>query len=543
MSKNVLILVLLCLILASANLTQKVSASSPKLGIDPLLVERAVTPGNSTSYIVNVQNEDRFQSITLGVAVADLYENINGVYNLIPAGTSNYSLAEWVTFDPEILVIPPASSRQVRVTVTVPRGMFGGRYGAIVLSSVDDQSGGASAPFGFRMASFLELEIVGGAVRREAYISDFTIQPSSALPSIKQRIGDHGIVYSAEVSNTGNIHIIARGSLMIQTAEGRTVARYPMGGGRGIILPENTVALRSVTGQNLPPGEYVARAIIEYGGRRPAVTEVDFSISEQDIDMRAQSTAPLSRFVVEPEQVDIAVRPGAFSSTILELTNRGSEAIEVDSRILPLEFSIYGEFLPEQERGSAPDWITVTPSTFTIAPGRTQRIRLSLRPPREADGGYYGDLLFVSQGDGGTTEIGSNILVFVGNEISKLGRVDIIDIQQHPDYINFDASFTNEGNFHVNVAVDFVLRQVFARYEEEETGRIVPRRTEPLTSITLPTSANPVLPNTSRAFSFQIPTTLAVGTYELAIRVDYGGNEPAVIELPFSIEGGDDLDE
>ena len=547
MGRNLRILLTLFSILTiGLLLIGETEAQSPSLAFDPLLIERSVKAGGTLSYYISIQNENLFESITLEMTPCDITEDINGTYNLVPAGTSNFSLAEWVTVEPQVVTIPPASERSVSVTVKVPRGISGGRYGAIAISP---REGGTyslgqsqQVPFKFQMASFLELQISEGAMRREAYISDLNVRPSSEVPSIRQQVGDGAIVYSAEVTNAGNVHVVARGNLVIQTEEGRTVARYPMGGGRGLVLPEATVALRSVTGPNLSPGKYRAKAIIDYGGSRPAVADVAFLVTESYVEGKTEEAKPLSRLVVEPGELEITARPGAFSSAIIELTNRGEEAIEVDSRIMPLAFSLQGEFLPEEERGEAPEWVEISPSTIAIEPGRTKRVRLSMRPPKEADGGYYYDIVFRSASEGGTIESGSNILLFVGSEVIKKGQVEITSIKRGAAVAVVDAVFSNQGNYHLHTMVDFILWRVHPQYEEEETGRIIPRQTETVTFISLPLDTTPILPGTSRALSFQIPADLEPAEYEMAIRVDYGGEEPVITGLTFSIEGSNGSD-
>lgn len=536
MHKKQLLLHLICVFLILVAV-QQVGAQS--LGIDPLLVQRAVSAGSSFSYTINVQNENLFEPITLVVSVVDIVENIRGIYDLVEPGISPFSLAKWITFQPEILTIQPASYGEVNVTIAIPRGVSGGRYAAISLAPLK-VAGDSGTSYTYRMASFIELEIAGSAVRKEAFIADFSVSRSSDWPSIRQQVGDHALVYTAEVTNVSSIHITTRGALSIRTLEGRTIGNYPLGGGRGIILPDSTVRLQSVTGKSLSPGIYVARAIIEYGGRRPMVSEIEFEITEFDVAAKEQLASSLSRFIVEPEEIEVVTRAGAMNTSVLELTNRGLEPIEVTSRIIPLEFSIMGEFLPEEERGEGLDWITVSPATFTIQPGRTQKVRLTVRPPKDANGGYYADAIFESTVEGGKTESGSSILVFVGDKVERSGITEIVNIEQHPDYIVFDAVFTNTGNYHLTVGGAFAVSQVYERYIDEETGQVFPRRTEVLSSIAIPTNLNPILPRKHRAFSFQIPTSLAPGDYEISIRVDYGGDEPALSLLPFRIEKEDE---
>lgn len=540
MLKNKLYLWYFVLVLSSLIFFQQASAQS--LGIDPLLVQRTITAGSSVNFTINIQNDSLFEAVTLQVGVADLSENIRGVYDLVDPKTSAFSLADWVSFQPEVLTIQPASSGSVLVTISVPRGISGGRYGAITLIPPKDSHqsavGDSTTPFTYRMASFIELEI-GSVARKEAFISDFAVALSEDWPTIRQQVGDHALVYSAEVTNVSNVHITTKGTLSIRTPEGRTIANYPLGGGRGIILPESTVRLQSVTSLNLSPGDYIARAVIDYGGRRPMVSEVEFAVTASDLAAKEQVSASLSRFIVEPEEIELVLRAGAMGSTIIELTNRGSEAISVVSKIIPLEFSLLGDFLPEEDRGAGPDWISLSPASFVLQPGRSQKARLTLRPPKGLTGGHYVDLVFESSTEGGSVEAGSSILLFVGDKIARNGSIEIVNIEQELEQIVFDAMFTNIGNYHLIVGGDFSLSKVYERYIDEETGQVFPRRTEVISSIAIPTSTNPVLPGRQRAFSFQIPTALEVGDYEIAIRVDYGGDEPALTLLPFGIEKED----
>ena len=78
---------------------------------------------------------------------------------------------------------------------------------------------------------------------------------------------------------------------------------------------------------------------------------------------------------------------------------------------------------------------------------------------------------------------------------------------------------------------------------DEETGRVVPRQTETIAAISLPADTNPVLPGTERLYSFEVPANWDSGEYELAVRVDYGGEEPAVAGLLLAIEGSNGSDD
>ncbi|NMB47030.1 MAG: hypothetical protein GX998_11560, partial [Firmicutes bacterium] len=195
MGRNLrILLILFCILTIGLLLIGKTEAQSPSLAFDPLLIERSVRAGETLSYTISIQNENLFESITLEMTPCDISEDINGTYLLVPAGTTSFSLADWLTVEPQVVTIPPASERLIGVTVKVPRGVSGGRYGAIAISPREGAGHSLGqpqqAPFKFQMASFLELQISEGAMRREAYISDLNVRPSSEVPSIRQQVGD-----------------------------------------------------------------------------------------------------------------------------------------------------------------------------------------------------------------------------------------------------------------------------------------------------------------------------------------------------------------
>ena len=143
------------------------------------------------------------------------------------------------------------------VTVSVPRGTSGGRYGAVVVTTVPDRTSPspdafAVSAFTFRMASFIELVIAGAALRREAYAESFSVTLSGDYPEYRRQMGEDSLVFTATVKNEGNVHIVTKGSLIISTADGRTVADT-LGGGRGVVIPGAAVGLRSVIRSILPP--------------------------------------------------------------------------------------------------------------------------------------------------------------------------------------------------------------------------------------------------------------------------------------------------
>lgn len=510
--------------------------------MDPMLTERTVRPGDSFTYLIYLTNEDRFNPVTLNVELADVTEDRTGNYRLRPLGSTSYTLERFVRVEPQRLTIPGGTTRTVEVTVQVPRGAAGGRYGAIVFTidtgnpSDPGEDSYATTDFVFRMASFLELVFEGGALRREAYAASLDLRRSGEFPALRSRVGENAMVVSMDVVNEGNVHVVARGELTIRTSEGRFVARYPLGGGRGVILPEATVTLRTVITRRFPPGDYQARAVVQYGGGRPITADLNFSVDASEVLTEQVSETELARFRADPPSLDLVIRPGSFQASAIEVTNRGPEPVELQGRIIPLRFDPYGELLAEEERGQAPEWIQLSPDSFQLDPGRSRRVRISARPPRDVVGGYYADVLFRPVDAGSIqSETGTSLLIYVGDTIERQGTAEIVSWEHENDSLNATIAFRNEGTVHVPAQVEVILLRRFPEMVEED-GRVIPARTEPVGSLVLPAEGYPVLPGDIRLFPLMIPVNLEPGEYQLAVRIDYGGDAPAVAQVQFQVE-------
>jgi hypothetical protein len=535
-----LLLVLFFLIGSSAALSQ---SDGPNFMMDPILVERVARPGDLIRYMINMENQDDFNPLVLDIKIADITERPDGSYELVPAGTTPYSASRWLKTNVSRIVVPPRSLREVEVTLNVPRGVSGGLYGAVVFIPVtagpaDEEEALGVTEFVFQMASFLEVVIQGTAIREEAYAAGFEVGLSKDYAFLRSQVGDGALVFSASVLNQGNVHIVTRGELQIKTIDNRTVARYPLGGGRGVILPGATVSLMTVVTRRLPPGEYIARAVVDYAKRRPIVSEVLFVVEESGVKSDFIDASEMARFLVDPSEVEITGRPGAFKSAVVELTNRGEEPVEIVSKVLPLVYDIFGDLIPEGDRTSeALSWIELNPASFSIDPGKTRRIRLSANLPRESEGAYYADIVFRSTGTEAIVEGGLSLLVLSGESFTRKASIDLLSIQEIDGAINADFVLRNEGNIHLYATSEIALNRFFEQVILE-SGQILAARSEQMARMTIPLDNSPILPGADRLLSIMLPSELEAGQYEILLRLDYGGAEPATFRARFSIGGG-----
>lgn len=536
MSMKKFLLLVLFFVISNIMLGQ---VGRPSIALSPMLIEKSVSPGDSFTVELFVENNNEFETLNFKAFVADVEETKDGTYKILEPGTTPYSVAKYVEIEPTEFSVPPKSTKMIKAKVSIPRGLVGGLYGVIVVQleppETTEEGALQEMTFIYRMTSFLEITLRGTRQRLEAFCNSFEVKLSKDFPMFRTYLGDNALVFVAEVTNTGNVHVVTKGTLIIQTVDKRTVARMPLGGGRGVIIPGATVNLMSITGRKFPPGEYVARAVIDYGGRRPMIAETKFTVKEQKVEVQETQTIELAKFLVEPQEIEFNLMPRAFRSQIIKITNRGDTPIELEAKVLPLEFDEYGDLLPEGERKGSIDWVKVTPSTLKLDPGKSRNVRISVKVPEDASGGYYGDIIFRSKGIE-SSETGANLLIFVGNEFVKEASMEIKNLEVLENGVSFDIIFKNEGNIHLKPDLQVALVRHYP--QTEENGIVKPPRDEVIANASKSgADNNPVLPNTFRIYGILFPIVLEEGDYEILVRADFGGEAPIVARQSFKIGG------
>lgn len=515
--------------------------------IDPILLSKTVSQGDRVTASIYVDNVDDFETVNFEVFVADVVQNSEGGYVIVPAGSTNYSAAKWITVNPKQLSVQPKKTGKVDLQINVPRGITGGRYAAVVmkfLANKEELTGmeeavGFGVAVDYQIASFVELNIDGSRRKMELYATDLSVKKIieiASLAEVRKVIGDDANVFIVTVANKGNIHVQATGELTIKTRDGKTLAKFPLGSGN--ILPEAVVELRSITNRQFAPGTYIARAVVNYGGYRPAILETELNIAEATVTSQVQKQSEAPMIFVEPGNVELKCLPSAFRSTTVEIFNRGKETVNVSGSIYPLIYDLAGELVPMEQRGQAPDWIEISPNSFQLRPNQSRKVRISARPSKGVSGGHYFDIVFTAVAENLKSEQGANLLVFVGKDEDIVEKYSVKFARIAPSEKGLEVNLlvTNEGNVHVLPSIVLGLDKVLP--QREENGIILPETTERLMSASYK-EENPILPGTQRLFMVVLEADLKNGDYELIARLDSEKGQQVISKQRIRIERGE----
>jgi len=164
---------------------------------------------------------------------------------------------------------------------------------------------------------------------------------------------------------------------------------------------------------------------------------------------------PAAAFItirVTPAVLSLEGEPGAIGTQMIAVANEGDEAAEIVSAVEPYQ-SATGE-------NSATGWISVEPAEFSLGPGETRDITVSLTiPPDSASGGRYALVSFSTGAQDsaeGPSAIGGKVGVAVllavrGNEplVEAAQLVEFGPVLEPDGRLGFRVLVSNTGNLHV----------------------------------------------------------------------------------------------
>ena len=522
--------------------------------LSPQLVELELLPGEKKRFSVSLINESKTKKALFTVYVSDLAEKRSGKYKVVKPGTSPYSAASWIMVSPTDFAIGPSDGMEILAEVTVPRGVKGGRYAVIVFElapegpSKEEKFG--SVIFHHRMTTAVEISIKGRRAKRRAVISSLKVVSAQEDKRLA-KFGKDVMMFTASLKNEGNIHIFGEGTLTIRSKKRRRIRQVPLGGGRGTVLPDTTVDFRSVL-RRLPPGDYVAEAVIRYEGLRPAKAKLPFTVTEEEVPVTKAKSFQRTRevnFGVEPELIELTAPSGALRRTGIVVYSRDDREISVKSYPRALKYNRYGELMRlSSVKGaySCGEWITVSPSSFKLSPGGKKRLSVLVNVPEGKVGGHYANIVFDAglggNNPGTSQKTSSNVLFFLTipgplKEQARIVETRVLH-QDESGYRKFVVSFKNTGNIHLKPGGGKIL--VKRAVEIEKTGEIEyvgEPVYEEVEEIAFNRVDGVVLPGGTRDLTAVCNNELPDGDYSVEAEIDYGDKKKAVGKRTFSVAG------
>jgi hypothetical protein len=197
---------------------------------------------------------DESEATVVNISLADWDRSIDGENRFFEPGTLPRSSAGWITLSPTQFELGPGEMREVRFTVTVPEGVEGTYWAAILVEG---------AP--------REVEISEGTtiiVRKRFGIKVYETPPGTGRRDGRilklQRLGFNPLTFLIAFENTGTLDLQVSGEVEVIDSQGQMVEEIPVA--QFPILPGAVREVRAVgTAPRPAAGRYYALAVLDFG--------------------------------------------------------------------------------------------------------------------------------------------------------------------------------------------------------------------------------------------------------------------------------------
>ncbi|MBM3204611.1 hypothetical protein FJZ48_01360 [Candidatus Uhrbacteria bacterium] len=212
--------------------------------LQPALFDISVPPGGTHQATISVVNDEKVERTYYTTIQKFFPKGESGQQEFLPLSDIS-GLPSWLFVTDPIFVLKPGESRSVSFMIRTPLdAQAGGHYAAVFFSTEPPiQRATGKILAGARTGVLIFLTIQGQlSARLEA--KEFSANPTSIqhLP----------VLFRARVENTGNIHTIPRGEIIIKNYFGSEVTRLPLNPLESRILPNSARAF-FVTWQKTAP--------------------------------------------------------------------------------------------------------------------------------------------------------------------------------------------------------------------------------------------------------------------------------------------------
>ncbi len=256
-------------------------ADQVSLTMSPQLIEVTANPGDEP--IVNTIRITNNSDLPV--------ELLATPQNIVPTGEeggsvptedeTSFSLAAWITVEPEAVSVAPNTTQDFTVTIAVPGNAEpGGHYGTVTFETVPgDSTEGAGASVVQRLAPVI-LASVAGDIVEEGGIESFASTKSFWT-------NEKPILFETRLNNTGNVHYKPTGTITIKNMFGNEVTK--------IVVEERNVlpdTIRKLETEWSDPGFAVGRY----------TAELDLVYGEDDNQIHAETT-----FIIFPWQTILPI--------------------------------------------------------------------------------------------------------------------------------------------------------------------------------------------------------------------------------------------
>jgi hypothetical protein len=235
-----------------------------QLALDKYRERMDIVPGKSVNGTITLRNtSDKILFLKTYLKDIKFVQPFDGKKEILPAGSTPYSINTWIKVSPESFNIPAFGKLAVDYTINVPEAVKGSYYGTIYFEKtaagqVEDKAS-VSLAISWGYTLFLETS---------DKIKEATIDGVSFVKGAIQ----------GNITNRGNVLLVSNPTFYVIDEKGVVLNRGTL---QGFYLPTGEKAtFKTEIPPKIPQGKYTLFLSFDFGGGAPLAKEIDFSKTE-----------------------------------------------------------------------------------------------------------------------------------------------------------------------------------------------------------------------------------------------------------------------
>ncbi len=236
--------------------------------VNPPIVEIKTPPGSIRTINFTISNEEK-QPVHFRFYFKDMRIDPDGEIALLEKGSTSWSCSNWIELKESEFELGPSEQRNVLGLLKIPKDVTGGRYTRLVVEASSTQ-----AKTGERISTLVPettiIVTVGDELERKGEIGEFHfLQANGGSPE-----------FLATLNNTGNVHLVVKGGIILKDWSGDTVAELPFSEGEAVVLPGGARNFTTSPAEPLQAGQYQAKIAFFSQNEELATTTREITVVE-----------------------------------------------------------------------------------------------------------------------------------------------------------------------------------------------------------------------------------------------------------------------
>jgi P pilus assembly chaperone PapD len=256
--------------------------ASAQLLVDPLEVTILTTGTARVSTSFSLQNTSD-KPVQATITRQDWDREENGDNRFLPAGSTGKSCGTMLSVSPLSVRVEPHTSRVVRLSVQTGAALTRECWDIVFVEEVPQRAASKGNSLQYIFRTGVKVYVAPPGLSRDGAVEDMAIvdapaKPASSTPAAKPVSVSNTPSAARQIAisfhNTGGMHLLAKGRVEFRRLDNSlatqvAIAEFPT-------LPGSMRRVLVDVPRALPAGDYVALALIDFGGTELVAGQIDY---------------------------------------------------------------------------------------------------------------------------------------------------------------------------------------------------------------------------------------------------------------------------